>query len=203
MRLFSPIDKLISHFDNYLKMLPAKSSVIHDNDLSDLDKKLSVKILRVDHCGEVCAQALYKSQAMFAEDWNIKQALQQSATEEIHHLNWCKTRLAELNGKTSYLAPTFGLGAFFIGSIFGIAGDKWSLGFLAETEHQVTKHLSSQLEKLSLRDRKTRLILEQMRIDELNHATTAENNGGVPLPKSIKFIMQGCAKIMTTATQYI
>ena len=215
MRRHSNIDHLITYFDTCLRFFPTihqtnelaiPPNIIrdnNDNDLSYSEKNSSISMLRVNHCGEVCAQALYQAQAIFAKDASIQQNLQNAAIEEVNHLTWCKTRLAELNGKTSYLSPLFGLGSFFIGSIFGLASDKWSLSFLAETEYQVAKHLDSQLQNLPERDHKTQAILKQMRIDELNHAITAESNGAVALPRSIKFLMQSCAKIMTTTTKYI
>lgn len=154
-------------------------------------------LMRVNHAGEVAAQALYKAQSLTAQEEELKKAMQQSADEEIDHLEWCESRLEELGDHTSYLGPVWYLGSFGIGVIAGCFGDKWNLGFLAETEHQVVRHLDEHLKQLPLNDDRSRSILEQMREDELHHATTAETAGAKVLPKAVKRLMSLISKVMT------
>lgn len=161
------------------------------------EKKHVSGLMRVNHAGEVAAQALYKAQALTARDDKLKKTLQQSADEEIDHLDWCELRLKELGGHTSYLEPVWYLGSFSIGVVAGCFGDKWNLGFLAETEYQVVKHLDAHLEQLPMNDDRSRAILKQMREDELHHATTAETAGAKSLPRNIKRFMNVMSKVMT------
>ena len=156
-----------------------------------------------NHCGEVCAQALYQGQAITARHQAIKEQMQEAATEENDHLAWCESRLKELNSHTSYLNPIWYMGSLLMGIVAGIAGDKWSLGFLAETERQVTKHLESHLQALPENDRKSLAIVEQMATDERQHAEAALDAGSAELPNLIKKLMRIIAKTMTmTAIMY-
>jgi ubiquinone biosynthesis monooxygenase Coq7 len=174
-----------------------------ENDqLSAAEQAKSAALMRINHSGEVCAQALYLGQAFVARDKKLAKQLYQAADEEQTHLQWCKKRVAELNGKTSLLNPLWALGSFGIGVIAGLAGDKISLGFLAETENQVTHHLEKHLNNISPLDKKSIAILEKMREDEKKHATHAIAMGGVALPKPICKIMTLCSKIMTTTARY-
>jgi ubiquinone biosynthesis monooxygenase Coq7 len=186
----NPADKIINIIQN-------------SETLSKSEQEKSAGLMRVNHCGEVCAQALYQGQALTARDPLIKAKFKQAALEENDHLVWCETRLNELNSHTSYLNPLWYLGSLSIGIIAGIAGDRWNLGFLAETENQVSEHLKSHLDKLPINDYKSRAIIEQMKIDEQEHATTAIEAGAHTLPIYIRYSMQLSSKIMTTIAFYI
>jgi len=173
------------------------------NNLTEAERQQSIKMMRINHSGEVCAQALYQGQALMARSSTQYNNLLQSATEETAHLTWCKQRLQELNGRTSLLNPIWYAGSYVIGVVAGIAGDKISLGFLAETEYQVTAHLEAHLRKLAPNDHKSRAILKRMRDDELQHATKAVQAGGAKLPLPIKLLMRCAAKVLTTAAARI
>ena len=209
-----PLDHLIEQLDQGLRTLFASSSKFRPypaNSLKESDpiaddptaKAHSASLMRVNHVGEVCAQALYQGQALTARSQDVKLKMQEAANEEIDHLNWCKQRLTELNSHTSYLNPAWYLGALGIGITAGIAGDKWSLGFLAETEQQVVKHLEGHLGKLPEQDTYSRAIVKQMREDEAKHAEMAKQEGAAELPNSIKKLMGFSAKIMTTVAAKI
>ena len=153
--------------------------------------------MRVNHAGEVAAQALYQGHAMVARDPNIEQQMQRAANEEFDHLAWCEQRLTELNSRPSLLSPIWYSGAFAIGAASGILGDKWSLGFIAETEKQVCAHLDSHLEKLPDNDDKSRAIVKQMRDEEEEHGENAIEAGAAELPAPLQRLMQLTAKVMT------
>jgi ubiquinone biosynthesis monooxygenase Coq7 len=159
--------------------------------------------MRVNHVGEVCAQALYQSQKILARSPETRAMLDHAAQEEMDHMAWCEERLSELGSHTSYLNPLWYAGSFGIGLLAGLAGDRWSLGFVAETEKQVEKHLNSHLETLPQTDLRSRAIVDQMRMDEIEHGQSALDAGGQPLPEPIKKIMAGASKIMTTAAYKI
>lgn len=167
------------------------------------DRRHVAGLMRVNHAGEVCAQALYQGQGITARDPAVRASMQTSAAEEIDHLVWCEQRLRELDSHTSYLNPFWYLGSFSIGAFAGLLGDKWSLGFVTETERQVVRHLGSHLEKLPPADVKSRRILEQMQIDEGKHATVAMEAGAAELPPPVKTLMRWCSKIMTTTAYWI
>ena len=173
------------------------------SDLNEQEKRHASGLMRINHAGEISAQALYKAQAMTAIDDELKDTMKQSAYEESSHLKWCERRLDELGGRTSYLSPIWYFGSFGIGVVAGCFGDKLNLGFIAETEYQVVKHLDSHLEQLPKNDERSRAILEQMRKDELHHAKTAETSGAKNLPKEVRFIMTLVSKIMTKTAYYI
>lgn len=179
------------------------SQDIPEAELSIKEKKLAANLMRINHAGEVCAQALYLGQSFCARDPKISDKLQEAAKEEIDHLKWCEERLNELNSHTSYLNPFWFMGSLTLGTFAGICGDKWSLGFLAETENQVFNHLSSHLEKLPPNDLKSRIILSKMRQEESEHAQSAVNLGAATLPFPIKMTMRFASKIMTTLTFYV
>jgi len=206
-RLFT-IDRLITEFDTGLRTLLAKphSQRAHpDADtveapLSDAEKKHVRSLMRINHTGEVCAQALYSGQALTARDAATSTAMQQAAQEETEHLAWCESRIHELGGRTSVLNPLFYIGSFAIGATAGALGDKWSLGFLEETEKQVGAHLASHLEQLPASDNKSRKIIEQMQIDEAKHADDAKQQGAAALPAPVKSCMKLMSRVMTATT---
>jgi len=212
MRSISPIDKCLGVADNALRTLfggyqvterknPAKD--INEADLSQQEKKHAAGLMRINHCGEVCAQALYQGQALTAKLPEVREKMEQAAAEENDHLQWCSDRLDQLDSRTSLLNPLWYAGSFSIGAVAGILGDKWSLGFVAETEHQVVRHLESHLEQLPASDLKSREVIEQMKEDELHHATIALEAGGAELPAPVKFMMKGMAKVMTKSVYWV
>lgn len=211
-RHYTLIDKLIERFDQSLRTLnhtdlvatrtsPAAS--IAEKPLTTQEQKHSAGLLRVDHAGEICAQALYQGQALTARTNTVREKMQQSALEENDHLAWCQERLRELNNHPSYLNPFWYFGSFIFGVIAGTIGDKWSLGFVAETEKQVVQHLEKHLKELPLADEKSRKILTQMCEDEQHHATVAIETGAAELPSQIKQLMRLMSKIMTTTAYWI
>ena len=163
----------------------------------DADKRRSAALMRVNHAGEVAAQALYAGQAATARTEQVRAAMLQAAAEEGAHLSWCQTRIRELDSHISYLTPLWYFGSFAIGALAGVAGDRWSLGFVMETERQVVQHLDKHLQLLPERDHKSREILQQMRRDELQHAGAARAAGAAELPGAVRVAMRCCAKIMT------
>ena len=176
---------------------------IKQTKLSDKERKHAAGLMRINHVGEVCAQALYQGQALTALSDKVKQKMQECALEEVDHLAWCDDRIHELNSHTSYLNPAWYLGSLTLGIAAGLAGDKWNLGFVEETENQVVKHLDSHFEKLPKNDKKSLAIIEQMRIDEAKHAKTAKQQGAAELPYIIRQFMQFSSKIMTTTAYHI
>lgn len=205
------LDRLIIEFDKGLRTIlaeahsgrPHPDQQIEEQTLSDSEKKHAAALMRVNHCGEVCAQALYSGQSLTARNQETVAALQQAAREETEHLAWCERRIRELGGRTSALNPLLYGSSFLLGAAAGALGDRLNLGFLAETENQVGRHLESHLQKLPPNDAKSRAIIEQMRIDEAEHAETAMQHGGAKLPKPIKTAMQAASKVMTNSTYYL
>ncbi len=199
------IDDLIIGFDKGLRTVfaPARSTrttpgdELPDADLDTAQRSLAAALMRVNHAGEVCAQALYQGQALTARDSAARAALEQAAQEETEHLAWTEKRIAELGGRKSLLNPLWYAGSFAIGAVSGLLGDKWNLGFLAETERQVVRHLEDHLGRLPVEDRKSRAIVGQMRDDEERHATSALQHGGAELPAPVKAAMQASSKVMT------
>jgi ubiquinone biosynthesis monooxygenase Coq7 len=159
--------------------------------------------MRVNHSGEVSAQALYQGQSITARNQAVREKLEQAALEENDHLVWTENRLQELGESPSLLNPLWYTGSFAIGAFAGALGDKWNLGFLAETEHQVVKHLDEHLNRIPVSDRRSRAILEQMKVDEARHATTALDHGGAVLPLPVKKLMQAMSKVMTRSAYRI
>ncbi|MFV9616113.1 MAG: 2-polyprenyl-3-methyl-6-methoxy-1,4-benzoquinone monooxygenase [Gammaproteobacteria bacterium] len=212
MRNYSPFDQLIMNADTALRTLFGQPVVTHreypaekisDAEFSDQERKHITSLMRVNHSGEVSAQALYQGQSLSSKNPEIREKLQQAALEENDHLDWTKNRINELGGHTSLLNPLWYGGSFAIGAFAGAIGDKWNLGFLAETEHQVVEHLESHLNKLPGGDLRSRAILEQMKIDEQKHATTAVDHGAAELPPPVKTLMAAMSKVMTGTTYYI
>ena len=174
-----------------------------NNELSATEKAQSICMMRVNHAGEVCAQALYQGQALTARRKETRERMKQASDEENDHLAWCRQRVEELGGHTSVLNPLWYAGSLAIGAASGIIGDKWSLGFLAETEHQVVKHLERHLQKLPTDDSKSRLILEQMKLDEAKHESMAHAAGAADLPDPVKKLMELASRVMTTTAYRI
>lgn len=210
-RDYSPFDRLLIQLDLGLRTLagnpiptdrPNPASTQAEADLSDAERKEAARLMRINHTGEVCAQALYQGQALTARDDSVKQLMQESAAEENDHLVWCKSRIEELGGRVSYLNPLFYAGSLTLGAAAGLAGDKWSLGFLAETERQVEAHLKGHLGRLPENDDRSRAIVEQMKIDERKHATTATDAGGAELPMPVRHLMRMMSKVMTRTTYW-
>ena len=208
----SPIDRLIIEFDTALRSIvgganaqrPTPDSEQSSKSVLDArERKHAAGLMRVNHVGEVCAQALYQSQKLVARNPQIQEMLSHSGQEEMDHLAWCETRLQELGSHTSYLNPFWYAGSFAIGLAAGLAGDKWSLGFVAETEKQVENHLESHLEKLPQEDHRSRAIVEQMRVDEIEHGQAALQAGGAVLPEPIQKMMQVMSKVMTNTAYKI
>lgn len=199
----SLIDKAILGIDAIVRgpqadnNYPARS-VQDSTAFTQEQKQKSISMMRINHSGEICAQALYHGQALMARSTHQYQSLMHAAAEENSHLSWCNQRLQELQARPSLLSPVWYAGSFAIGVLAGSAGDQISLGFLAETEYQVTAHLEKHLHALSPHDQRSRSILIQMRRDELEHATKAMADGGVRLPRLIRFAMRCSAKVMTT-----
>jgi 3-demethoxyubiquinol 3-hydroxylase len=171
--------------------------------LPNTDRLRSARLMRVNHAGEVAAQALYQGQALAARDEAVKTAMQQFAAEESDHLAWCEQRLTELDGRTSLLNPLWYLGSFVLGAAAGALGDRLSLGFVAETEAQVESHLAGHLERLSPRDLRSRAILERMQHDEMRHGANAASLGGRALPLPASMAMRAASKLMTFGSYWI
>ena len=208
----SLIDKLITEIDNGLKFstqnyqkesrdYPAKD--INEDNLTEIERSVSASLMRINHAGEVSAQGLYRGQALTARLEGTREKMDEAAQEELDHLAWCNKRLEELNEEPSIFNPIwYGL-SFTMGALAGIAGDKWSLGFVHETEEQVVKHLETHLDKIPESDKKTAAILEQMAIDEAHHSEEALQSGATDLPDNVKKLMSGVAKVMTKSSYYI
>lgn len=198
-------DQFIVEFDRALRtvLAPARSvrpvpgGALPEAELDVGQKQLVVGLMRVNHCGEICAQALYQGQALTSRDAVIREALRGAADEETEHLAWTEQRISELGGRKSFLNPLWYLGSLTLGLAAGALGDKWNLGFLAETERQVEAHLDGHLQALPEGDGRSRAIVDQMRLDEIQHAETAVRYGAAELPVPAKAIMKTMAKVMT------
>lgn len=205
------IDALIIEADKVLRTLFASQTSIRPHpdqglaeaNLSEAERRHVAGLMRVNHSGEVCAQALYQGQALTSRDPAVRDALREAAHEEIEHLAWTEQRLRELGSHTSWLNPLWYAGSLTMGVLAGKLGDRWNLGFLAETEKQVTAHLESHLARLSESDIKSAAIIGQMAIDETSHAHTAEALGAAQLPPVAKQLMQQTAKVMTALSYRI
>lgn len=198
-------DSLIIEFDKALRAVfssassvrPIPGDTLPEALLNDAEKKHIAGLMRVNHCGEICAQALYQGQAITSSNPDIRASLEKAGQEETEHLAWTEQRIGEMGGKTSLLNPLWYAGALTIGMIAGRCGDRWNLGFLAETERQVESHLDSHLARLPEQDTKSRAIIEQMKTDEVAHAKMAVDLGGRELPAPIKVAMKIAARVMT------
>lgn len=202
------LDQAIIEFDKALRTVfaPARSvrpvpgEDIPDAELSEAERRHAAALMRVNHVGEICAQALYQGQSMMSRDPAIRDTLRQASQEETEHLAWTERRIAELGGRKSLLNPLWYGSALGIGLLAGRFGDRWNLGFLAETERQVEQHLKSHLDTLPAADQRSRAIVEQMKLDEAEHADTAMRLGAHRLPAPARGLMRLAAKAMTTLT---
>jgi ubiquinone biosynthesis monooxygenase Coq7 len=211
-RKLSFIDQLVINADNALRTLvPTAANAERKNpaadktssELEDSQRKHIAGLMRINHTGEVCAQALYQGQALTAKLPDVREAMEDAAQEEIDHLVWCEQRLEELDSHTSYLNPLFYGMSFTMGAAAGLAGDKWSLGFVAATEDRVCAHLEDHLQQLPEDDDKSRAILEQMLEDEKEHGTRALEAGGIEFSGPLKKIMTSMSKVMTQTTYHL
>lgn len=210
-RNYTPLDSLLMGIDTTVRTLFGQPKIteranpaenIPEADIDEKTRDHTARLMRINHTGEVCAQALYQGQALTAKLPEVRKNMERAAAEENDHLDWCETRLKELGSHTSFTNPFWYAGSFAIGAVAGIAGDKWSLGFVGETERQVEGHLDSHLQQIPDSDQKTRAILEQMKEDEIHHGETAMQAGGADLPEPIKLGMKLTSKIMTGTVYY-
>ncbi len=211
-RSYSTVDRLLMNFDVGLRTLlgrppvterPNPADACQEVELDEDERRLSGRLMRINHSGEVSAQGLYQGQALTARLPEVRDKMERAALEENDHLVWCEQRVRELGTHTSLLNPVWYFGSLAIGAVAGAAGDRWSLGFVAETEHQVIRHLDEHLSRMSPRDAKSRAILEQMKLDEGHHATVALHAGGAELPFPVKLMMGAMSKVMTRTTYWI
>ena len=205
------IDRLIISFDRGLRtvLAPAVSvrsvpgDELADAQMDPAQRVRAASLMRVNHTGEICAQALYQGQALTARSTEAQSALERAAQEETEHLAWTERRIAELGGRKSVLNPVWYAGSFVLGAAAGLLGDRWSLGFLAETERQVVEHLDGHLRKLPAEDQKSRAIIGEMRMDEERHATTALEHGAEALPGPARLLMRLASGVMTRTSYWI
>jgi ubiquinone biosynthesis monooxygenase Coq7 len=209
LRLPHP-DTVLSEIDNALRTLFAPAHAARPvpgellaASLDEHEQRVSTRLMRVNHTGEVCAQALYRGQLAVARNERVKVLLERAAQEETEHLAWTEQRIEELGGRKSVLNPLWYLNSFAMGVASGLAGDRWSLGFLAETEHQVERHLEGHLERLPAEDLRSRAIVEQMKADEAGHATSARRQGAKNLPRPVRSAMKLLARVMTSTSHWI
>jgi 3-demethoxyubiquinol 3-hydroxylase len=210
-RTFSLQDRILGEIDKAIKVLtaPARSSrplpggAGGELVLAEADARASARLMRVNHSGEIAAQALYQGQALTARESRVAVALRHAAAEEMDHLAWCETRIRELNGRTSLLNPLWYAGSFAIGALAGALGDKMSLGFLAETENQVEAHLHGHLDRLPPADVRSRAIVDQMTHDEAAHGAQATSLGGNQLPLPLRLGMRLASRLMTFGSHWV
>lgn len=204
-------DRILVSLDNALRTVtgavhaarPNPAGMPHAETLSSADKQLAGALMRVNHVGEVCAQALYQAQALTARTEGLRQQMEEAAREEVDHLAWTQDRLQELGDRPSLLNPLWYAGAFGIGLLAGRLGDRVSLGFVIETERQVEQHLASHLDRLPADDQRSRAIVSVMKDDEIRHADNAAAAGGMTLPSPVSALMRVAAKVMTTVAHRV
>ena len=205
------IDRFIAEFDKALRTLAAPAPTsrevpgasLPEAEMTPVEKRHAAGLMRVNHCGEICAQALYQGQRLTSRDAQTRDALAQAEHEETEHLSWTEHRLAELDSRKSLLNPLWYVGSLTLGVVAGKLGDEWNLGFLAETEDQVEQHLTRHLGELPPQDQRSRQIVEQMKLDEAAHAQTARRLGAKELPKAVKLAMRAMSRVMTRAAYYL
>ncbi len=210
-RIFSLADRVLGEIDRAIKVLASPVHTLRANPaapggepaLKEAERQESIRLMRVNHAGEVAAQALYRGQALAARDSAVSDAMRQAAAEEMDHLAWCEQRLEELHGRTSLLNPVWYAGSFAIGAVAGAFGDRSSLGFITETERQVESHLHDHMQRLPQADRRSRLILEQMAADEARHGATALALGGKELPIALRIAMRLVSRVMTRGSYWL
>ena len=205
------VDRFIIPLDRALRTLfstpqtsrPLPGDELPEAPLDEGERKLAGALMRVNHTGEVCAQALYEGQLLVARDSQVRKLLEHAASEETEHLAWTEARLHELGARKSVLDPLFYAGSLAVGAAAGLLGDRWSLGFLAETERQVEQHLTGHMDRLPSADARSRAVVEQMRADEVGHAMTAVREGAAILPLPAKLAMRLAARVMTGTTRFL
>ena len=211
-RKLSLIDRVVNELDKGIRTAFGPSpraeranpaSGIEETELTRSDRDLASRFMRINHAGEICAQGLYQGQALTARLPQVREKMEEAAEEENDHIAWTADRIRELGSHTSYLNPLWYAGSFSLGALAGLIGDRWSLGFVAETEKQVVKHLDGHLGQLSPEDKKSRAILEQMKIDEGKHATTAISAGAASFPKPVQKAMKFMSKVFTNTAYWI
>lgn len=208
---FMSLDQAIIEFDHALRtiLVPARSvrpvpgADLPHAELDQAQRRQVVGLMRVNHCGEICAQALYQGQALTSRSLAVKDSLRGAAEEETEHLAWTEQRIGELGGRKSLLNPLWYVGSLSMGVVAGVLGDKWNLGFLAETERQVEAHLDGHLLRLPEKDGRSRAIVDQMRLDEIQHAETAIRHGAAELPLIVKAAMKVAANTMTKIAYHL
>lgn len=206
------VDQLICTFDRILKVTtgtlgesarPSPANTLVSPHLNDTEQQLSASLMRINHAGEVCAQALYQGQKITARNRKVAAAMEQASEEEFDHLVWCEDRLRELDSRVSYLNPLWYVGSITMGAIAGMLGDRINLGFVAATEESVVDHLHDHLDKLPEADVRSRAILEQMQEDERQHGHLAMDSGGRKFPKQVRSMMRTVSKVMTGTSRWI
>ena len=211
-RRLSRLDKVLSGASNFLKTIASPAAMparaypaarVEDGELSDTDRRHAAGLMRVNHAGEIAAQGLYQGHAAVARSPGVEAQMQRAADEEFDHLAWCEKRLAELGAGRSRLSPIWYAGSFAIGAASGVLGDKWSLGFIAETESQVVEHLDGHFENLPENDRRSRAIVQKMRDEEREHGQNAVAAGAAELPRPVRSLMRMTSKILTRAAYRI
>jgi ubiquinone biosynthesis monooxygenase Coq7 len=210
-RRYTPVDRLVGSVDQALRTLLGGNSATRPYPAADIaetvdqptERRHTAALMRVNHSGEVAAQALYQGQAAVAGSPSTRAALTEAAREETDHLAWCAARIRELGGRTSLLNPLWYAGSFAIGALAGLAGDRTSLGFVAETERQVVEHLEGHLHRLPPTDARTRAIVQQMSADEERHGHNAMSAGGAALPALARAMMKVTARIMTRTAYWL
>jgi ubiquinone biosynthesis monooxygenase Coq7 len=212
-RCLTPVDRLLAELDHALHTAfpTVAHTAVRTNPAAELpadklnagERRLSGRLMRINHAGEVAAQALYRGQAFTARGDAVHEGMAQSAAEEIDHLAWCEERLHELDSAPSRLDPLWYLGSFAIGATAGLFGDRFSLGFVAETERQVAEHLDGHLRRLPANDERSRAIIEQMKTDETRHGDKASRAGGIAMPAPLRMLMRLTSKVMTETAYWI
>jgi len=211
-RRLSPVDRIFQQLDEAVRTVlaspppasrPNPAEGVPETALTERERRHAAGLMRVNHAGEVMAQGLYQGQALTARLEEVRGAMEHAAAEEFDHLAWCEQRLKELRDRPSVLGPLWYSGAFLLGAGAGLAGDRWSLGFVSETEAQVVNHLEDHLGRLPPRDQRSRAIIEQMKIDEGHHGAAAREAGGLPLPAPARGLMTLMSKVMTRAAYWL
>ena len=211
-RRLSPLDRVFEQLDQAVRTVmgppppasrPNPADGIPDAPLTDRERRHAAALMRVNHAGEIMAQGLYQGQALTARLDEVRGAMEQAAIEEFDHLAWCEQRLVELRDRPSVLGPVWYTGAFLLGAGAGLAGDRWSLGFVSETEAQVINHLEDHLGRLPPADQRSRAIIGQMKIDEAHHGEEARKAGGLPLPTPARNFMAAVSKVMTRTAYWL
>jgi ubiquinone biosynthesis monooxygenase Coq7 len=212
-RQLTPVDRFLAEVEHALRTAVASSAhaarrpnpaaALPAAELSDAERVQAGRLMRVNHAGEIAAQALYQGQAFMAKSSEARAAMDQSAAEEVDHLAWCEQRLKELDTPASKLDPLWYIGSFALGAMAGLAGDRMSLGFVGETERQVVEHLEGHLKRLPEKDQQSRVILEQMVEDEAQHGAKAQRAGGMPMPAPVRLFMKLTSKVMTETAYWV